>query len=177
MPVQEFKASLDKVGTTVTIGVILLMVFSAGLITWTASQDNDPSHTTIAMVTVPLMALTIVVSYLLAPKKYLITDKQLIIIRAFGGVSFNLSDIQAVEQWNDMGPGVTLRTFGVGGLFGYYGYYYNSTRGKMRFFATKLKSKLLITLKDNKKIVISPDDEMMLVELQKYSKQSVVRSR
>ncbi|MDZ7614650.1 MAG: PH domain-containing protein [Flavobacteriaceae bacterium] len=52
----------------------------------------------------------------------------------------------------------TIRTLGVGGLFGYFGYFWNREIGSMIWYTSQQKNRILITLKNEDKIVISPDD-------------------
>ena len=47
--------------------------------------------------------------------------------------------------------------FGVGGLFGYYGNFVNSTLGSMTWYATRRDKAVLITTLENKKIIVTPD--------------------
>ena len=60
----------------------------------------------------------------------------------------------------------TIRTFGVGGLFGYFGKFRNSKIGTMTWYATMRNQAILINLKDGQRIVITPDNpESLIVEL------------
>ncbi len=52
----------------------------------------------------------------------------------------------------------TYRILGNGGLFGYTGYYRNSTFGNMRWFATQRKNYILIEKNNGQKIIITPDE-------------------
>ena len=61
----------------------------------------------------------------------------------------------------------TIRTFGVGGLFGYYGKFRNKTFGNMTWFATQQKNYLIFETTNNQKIVLTPDDTDMIKEIQK----------
>ena len=51
-----------------------------------------------------------------------------------------------------------IRTFGVGGLFGYYGQFYNSKIGSMTWYATRQNNTVLVRTIDNKNIVLTPDE-------------------
>lgn len=56
-----------------------------------------------------------------------------------------------------------IRTFGVGGLFGYYGKFANSTLGSMTWYATRMDKAILIETIANKKIIVTPDEPEKLV--------------
>jgi len=51
-----------------------------------------------------------------------------------------------------------VRTFGNGGLFGYYGKFYSRKQGKMTLYTTRRDNRIMIITKADKKIIISPDD-------------------
>ena len=51
-----------------------------------------------------------------------------------------------------------IRTFGNGGLFGYYGKFYNTKLKHLTLYTTQRKNRILIETSQSKKIVISPDD-------------------
>jgi hypothetical protein len=52
----------------------------------------------------------------------------------------------------------TIRTFGVGGLFGYFGKFHTPNIGHITFYATQRVNKVLIVTKQGKKIILTPDD-------------------
>ena len=57
----------------------------------------------------------------------------------------------------------SIRTFGVGGLFGYWGRFANSKIGVMTWYATRRDNAVLITKFNNKKIVLTPDEPELFV--------------
>jgi hypothetical protein len=59
----------------------------------------------------------------------------------------------------------TIRTFGVGGLFGYFGKFHTPGIGHSTFYATQRKNKILIVTSNDKKIVITPDDNSLAEKL------------
>lgn len=52
----------------------------------------------------------------------------------------------------------SIRTFGNGGVFGYYGKFFNNSFGSMTWFATRRENFVMLILKDGRKIVVTPDD-------------------
>jgi hypothetical protein len=56
-----------------------------------------------------------------------------------------------------------IRTGGIGGLFGYYGWFRSSNLGSIFYYATQSKNRILIELNDGEKIMITPDDPLALL--------------
>jgi len=91
-------------------------------------------------------------------QKYVVNNNELIIKRPVKERKIQISDIQEIRLINPGEMFGTIRTFGVGGLFGYYGLFYNRTFGSMTLYTTQRKNRVIIKTKSNSKIVISPDD-------------------
>jgi hypothetical protein len=56
-----------------------------------------------------------------------------------------------------------VRTFGVGGFFGYYGHFVNSKLGNMTWYATRRDNTIFIETVDDKKIVVTPDEPEVFI--------------
>ncbi|MDR2205463.1 MAG: PH domain-containing protein [Flavobacteriaceae bacterium] len=65
-------------------------------------------------------------------------------------------DIVEIKTLESKEVKFSIRTFGIGGFFGYIGFFYNSKFGNMRWFATNRNYFILISTNNRKKIVISP---------------------
>lgn len=146
----KYKASLDRLAIGMTIGVILLVI----VIAIAGFAWNQPILVQFDIV-VPFAV--VVMCYLFAPKSYTVNENELTINRPIGKVHIALKDIIKVEKI-DRFEGFTIRTFGNGGLFGFYGRYYNSVIGKMILYTTRSNNRILIKTNKEKNIVISPDD-------------------
>ena len=86
-------------------------------------------------------------------------------MRPIGSVNYPISEIKVISKIN---PGVMIggiRLFGVGGLFGYYGKYYNFKLGHLTLYTTQKRNRILMTMTTGKKIVISPDDLDLVDEI------------
>lgn len=57
----------------------------------------------------------------------------------------------------------SIRTFGIGGLFGYIGYFKNSILGSYKAYATNSEKAVLIETSD-KPIIVTPDDPDLFVK-------------
>ena len=82
----------------------------------------------------------------------------MIIHRAIKNRVIKISEIIEIKTVDSNDLSGTIRTFGNGGLFGYYGKYYNSKFGNMIWYVTQRRNRILIETNQGKKIIISPDD-------------------
>lgn len=87
---------------------------------------------------------------------YSIQDGKLKILRLGWSKNIKLSEIIKVEVKPNAMLG-SFRRFGIGGLFGYIGYFSNSILGRYKAYATHTKQTVVIYVK-NEQIVISPDN-------------------
>lgn len=63
---------------------------------------------------------------------------------------------------------ITIRTFGVGGLLGYFGKFYTPQIGHMTFYATQRTNRILIVDKQGKKFLLTPDDISLIEKIKHY---------
>ncbi len=95
---------------------------------------------------------------------YHIKDDELRIIRLGWVKTIKFTDIKKVEfKPNAMKR--SIRTWGIGGAFGYIGYFSNRILGKYKAFATNTNNTVLIYLKHNDYIhVVTPDNPKDFIE-------------
>jgi hypothetical protein len=109
-----------------------------------------------------LMAVMIVsiysVCYAYRPVHYILTKDKLVIHRPLSDVSLSREQIASVVSLDDEMLKWTFRTFGVGGLFGYFGKFANSKLGSMTWYATRRRKAVLIKTVNGKNIIITPDE-------------------
>ena len=108
-----------------------------------------------------ILFTTDLICYLLHPTAYELNKYELIIKRPFKQVVIKRNDIADIKFLTDEQLKWTIRSFGVGGLFGYFGYFYNRQLGRMVWYTSQRKNRILIRLKNEEKIVISPDNEQL----------------
>jgi hypothetical protein len=154
----EYKASRDKTVHIITVGVIILFVFLGyksimGLVH--ANRNLIPIFIYSSIIT--FLIGTISLSFLYAPRKYYVTLDNVIIHRPLSDKTIPIDSIIQIRPISKTELKGTIRTFGVGGLFGYYGKFYSKGLGSFTMFGTQSKNYILIKTK-NKKIVITPDD-------------------
>jgi|SRR6218665_531030 len=147
----NFTASLDKTAKITTI--IVTILFIAIIIYGFAESSSTKS----ILYTACFLTVVYGICWLLRPISYTVTDTELQIQRAIGTVTIKKQDIKRVDVLQEFNIGGTIRTFGVGGLFGYYGKYYNNTFGSMTWYLTRSDKPVLVTTVKSK-IVLSPDE-------------------
>lgn len=87
---------------------------------------------------------------------YHIEDGELKILRLGWSKNIDLSEIKNVKYSPHAMTG-SVRTFGIGGLFGYVGYFRNSILKSYKAYVTHRDKTVVLTTEDGE-IVISPDD-------------------
>jgi hypothetical protein len=140
----KYKASLDK--TAIIITILVSLLFGA---------------LTILNFILPLAILLLIVYLIcwhLKPLSYEIKAEEIIIRRLIKSVHINRADIENLTLIDKDKLSGTIRTFGVGGLFGWYGKFSNNELGDMSWYLTRRDKPILIISKTGKKILISPDD-------------------
>ena len=99
-----------------------------------------------------IFLLLLLVTYLFKPYKYEITQNNILVYRLIGKVVIYRKDITSIHQiHNDL-----LRNTTKGGAFGYFGKF-NTDIGKTVWYGTRKNKIVLITTKNNDKIVLTPD--------------------
>ncbi len=154
-----YKTSLDNLAKTITIGITILfaaIIVGQYSIIKNAGQAN-PIYTTVALLLIYFIA------FAFRPINYNVSDNKLIIHRLFFDVKIDRSQIKSVELLDKEFIGWSIRTFGVGGLFGYYGKFSNSKIGSMTWYATRKDKVVLVRTINNKKIILTPDEPQKFV--------------
>ena len=154
-----FKTSLDKTAQVITIGVAILfaaIIFGQYKII-TDQENSTPIYTTAACV------LIYGICYAFRTVNYVLTNEELIIERPIKNVWIKRSDIKSVELIDNKIIRRSIRTFGNGGLFGYYGKFANFKMGSMTWYATRRDRTVLVTTTGNKKIILTPDEPEQFV--------------
>lgn len=157
-----YKASLDKMAIAITIFVTIL--FTAIILGHNYFlKFRGSTFSTIAII---VCIISYAVSYAFRPVNYTINFRELIIHRPVLDVKINRSDIENAKVLDANKTRGFIRTFGVGGLFGYFGKYRNNDLGNMTWYATQRKNYVLIEKVNGKKIILTPDDpQRMITEL------------
>lgn len=152
----KYTASFDLWNRGTTIFVFVLLLAASGFILY-----NRPG---IRYLTLLLIWAVPIVSYAFSPQYYIIEDKRVIIKRLVSSVVINRAEIKSVDIIPQDDMKWTLRVFGSGGFFGYYGKFSNKKFGMMTWYTTQRKNYVMLTLESGEKIVLTPDnpEEMVL---------------
>ncbi|SOD11871.1 PH domain-containing protein [Pedobacter xixiisoli] len=154
-----YKASLDKTALVVTIGVsILFAVIIGGQYSIIKDAENaTPIYTTVGLLLIYTLA------FAFSPTGYIITADEIMIRRPLTNVRIKRVDIERVELVEEQTMNGALRTFGVGGLFGYYGGFANTSIGRMTWYATRKDTAVLLRTVNDKKIILTPNERQQFV--------------
>lgn len=150
----KYKASLDNLAKGITIAITLL--FAAIIIVqYTILRDKKEA---ISIYISVALLLIYCITYAFSPINYILTADKLIIHRLIADVKIDRNQIKTVEILEKDTLSWSIRVFGVGGLFGYYGKFANKKLGTMTWYATRKDKTILVQTTDNKKIILTPDD-------------------
>lgn len=149
-----YKTSLDNLAKGVTIGVTLFFAF---IIVGQYSIIKEVGKA-IPMYTTTALVLIYFIAFAFRQINYNLTSDKLIIHRLFADIKIERDQIKSVELLDKNNIGFTIRTFGVGGLFGYFGKFSNSKLGSMTWYATRKDKTVLVQTISNKKIILTPDE-------------------
>jgi hypothetical protein len=93
------------------------------------------------------------IAYLIKPISYEVTKTTVVIRRLIGKILINRLDIVRIEKiYKDL-----LQNSRTGGGFGYFGKL-DTPMGKMTWYGTRRNNLVVLTMKDQKRIVLTPDE-------------------
>ena len=151
----DFKASSGKTVKIVTIAVTVLF---AAIIIWNLIGYQYQSRTGLLLGSAVIL-LVYSSCWLYSPLHYSVDNDFLTIHRPIGNLKIKRDSVTNVQALTAKQISYAIRTFGVGGVFGYFGKFYNTEFGSMNWYLTRKDTPVLVTTSSNKKIVISPDDQ------------------
>lgn len=158
----KYIASYDLTTKMVTGGILLLFI---GIILGQLVANDFRLDYSMTLVSV-LFLLIIGGTYLFSITHYEVTDEALIIKRPISDIEIKRTNIENVKLLEKSELDWSIRTFGVGACFGYYGKFWNKKFGNMTWYTTKRGKSVLIELV-GKKIIITPNNvEQMIEELE-----------
>ena len=149
-----YKTSLDKTAITITIGVTILF---AVIIGGQYSIIKDAGRA-IPMYTTAACLLIYFIAFAFRPINYVVTKEEIVVRRPILNVHIKRADVKSAELIERNKITGSIRTFGVGGLFGYYGNFANFSLGRMTWYATRKDKPVLVKTINDKKIIFTPND-------------------
>ncbi len=157
----RYRASLDTTAKLLTSAVILLMLF-------VLYRSFFVLQTSLAIKLVVALACWIILflGWAYSISAYEVDNENIIIYKQYGKVVIPLSDVKSVRTVNKKELGTLIRTWGSGGLFGYYGNFRSTRMGKLKLYTTQRKNLVLVTTLDEDHILLSPDDLTMIQKIE-----------
>lgn len=156
-------ATLDKFAKIITVFILLLMLF----ILYQILQRGEGSGTIWSGIVDSLLFFVAVFCYFYSTKGYSVQKGKLLVERPIGKKVISLKMLKGIYDYKKIEKGFTIRTFGNGGLFGYFGYYSNDKIGRFKLYSTKRKDFHILDF-GKEKIGISPDDPEFIEALKEY---------
>ncbi|MBL0024023.1 MAG: PH domain-containing protein [Saprospiraceae bacterium] len=156
----KFDASLDIRAKLTSIGVVILFV----LIMYFQIGWIDRDGAIVPYMTAGVFIIILSGTFIFRPLYYSLTNQDIIINRPVVNVVISREHINSIRMLEPGSLNWSLRTFGVGGLFGYFGKFYKSGLGNMTWYATRKYPAILLLTNDDKRIVITPDDPEKFIE-------------
>ena len=150
----KYKTSLDNLSKGITVAVTILFAI---IIVGQYSIISDAGKA-IPIYTTTALMLIYFLTFAFRPINYILTNDTLIVHRLLLNVKIDRTQIKSVELIDKEKIKTSLRTFGVGGLFGYFGNFVNMDLGKMTWYATRRDKVVLVQTIDNRKIILTPNE-------------------
>lgn len=145
---KEFNtAKMDGTTKTITIVVLFFLILFP-----ISSFFFEPPKPIISVISFLLMYGAIFIAYGFIPQRIAISSDQILIKNIFGSIVINIMEIESFGKIEKLG--LNIRTFGVGGLFGYFGRF----NGGDLWYVTNTHKKVKIILKSGKIYMISPEN-------------------
>ncbi len=156
---KTYHASMDTTTRIITV-VVLTILLMVVLENFRSLAFDTFSWTTLLLhLTLFLFfAVVVLACWFYAPASYILDDNQLVIKRNGGELRFFCNEITEVRLLEKREARLLIRMFGVGGLFGYYGVYYSASIGRINMYATRLNHRILITMRNGRRMIITPDE-------------------
>ena len=146
----------DKTLWAMTFACFALWI---GLSGWFVFQifttDNDSEMIGSLIILNVVFIPTILACEGLAPQRLEIGEERIVILRRYKSVVINRNEIKSVQALSKSDFSGVVRTFGVGGLFGFFGHYHSNKLGSFRLYATSFENLYLVKLWNGKSIVFS----------------------
>lgn len=108
------------------------------------------------------LAALILFAAFFAIRGYRVADGYLSVLQLVRSVRFDLAGLSSAEVRIRATAG-SVRTMGIGGLFSFAGYFYSSSLGSYRAYATNELNTVVLVL-NGKTIVVTPDDPVAFVD-------------
>jgi hypothetical protein len=153
----------QKLEFDLTTKIISALVIAIPFVMIIAQYSVIKENNEILALTSIFLFITYFVAWMLHPSSYEISNENLIIHRPVRAIKISLASIKNIERTE---PGYSMRLFGSGGLFGYYGLFSSNKLGRHHRYTGNNKNLVLIST-EKKKYLLSIHDDLIFQELSK----------
>jgi Bacterial PH domain len=157
-----FKAKLSKLSLAITVivnAILLVVLFRIAVL-------KDYSQPEIYRYIAALgIIIALVLPHLIHPVSYTISPDGITINKILFSSSISIGDITEIKKVNYSDLFITIRLFGSGGLWGYFGIFYSTVYGKLNMQASNMQEMILISTTENKKYIISPENQQEFIDV------------
>ena len=150
----RFVTKLDDLTRIITFTVFIMV----GITFIFLIQKSFALHQPELIIAPALTLILLGVTALFRTTAYQLEGGTLSVLRPAGKKEFAVADVEELKLVTKEDLGFGLRTFGSGGFFGYFGRFVYKNAGKVTMYATDRSKMLLIRFRDEKQIIITPDD-------------------
>ena len=158
------KASMDSFTKALTIVISFILVLSGFVPLFTSEFQFSNVITPAPFYVMPFaFIIMLLLTFGFSPRAYSVQDGQLVIYRPFRNKFYGIEGIQTVSIVSKEELKWSMRVFGVGGLFGYFGLFRNSHYGTMIWYASRRDQFVVIERSNGRAIVLTPDDPSSFV--------------
>lgn len=142
---------MDTFAKAITVLVLAICVYLA------ANYFFRSHHATEIIISGGFMLLFIG-SYLFNTNGYEVGNDSITIVRPVGNLRIPFNQITEVKKLGSVG---FLRVFGIGGLCGWYGKFWNRETGLVSMYSRNRMNCILLRMDTSRSIILSPDDSCM----------------
>jgi hypothetical protein len=153
----------QKLEFDLTTKIISALVIAIPFVMIIAQYSVIKENNEILALTSIFLFITYFVAWMLHPTSYEISNESLVIHRPVRSIKISLASIKNIERTE---PGYSMRLFGSGGLFGYYGLFSSNKLGRHHRYTGNNKNLVLIST-EKKKYLLSIHDNLFFQELSK----------
>ena len=162
MTLQTFNVKLDKTAKVLTIIVTFASLLALYLLT---NRVIEYSHKEMIFEKIGLAVIcfSMVMCFLFSPRKLILTDKELIVRCRAYSKHILITDIASCTLHSVFTDSSAIRLFASGGLWGYYGLFWDSKCGKFTAFFGDSSSTFTLKLVSGKMIVLGCENSQALI--------------
>lgn len=161
------KIELSNTVKTITWIVLFIFVFiGLGSPIWGLIDNNDIFERYILISILCILFISSIPVFIYLPKKIIVTETDLILRRGLGSLYIPFKEIEEIYLY-DPGNIVDIRVFGIGGVGGFIGKYYNKKIGNYTSYVGNYSQAFYVKTKVGKKYVFSCKDAEIVISLVK----------